>query len=321
MMSPLRIGKNIAYRVYLYARFCLPIWRYALNRKTLAAWKQVRTAIGPMESEIVSELQKNGIAVRNFDQLFSGLNFNDLKYFADSVSDTSKVKQEFMEHEKMIASRIAAGNERTGKRKYLKDFVVEPWGSTGNNLISDAANPFIKASLYESVLLIAGLYMGILPRFRAYHLRFNLLVPTGTPEYFSQRWHRDPEDRRMLKMFIYMTDVPDAAYGPFVYINGSQPGGKYNKIFPQRPPASTYPEMGAVEKAISAEDIKICLGKAGTVIFADTSGLHKGGYTITAPRLMYTATYFSDASLSKSYLKCDSLPQNFSFIQRFAVSR
>ena len=319
-MSFVAYCKNKRWDIYHAVRNWYPIWYFILNRSARSDWKKYRPRANLMESQIAETLIKDGIVVSSFSELFPDINFKNLGDFAKVVSETLKVREDFLAHREMIAERINAGSVRKGSKKYLKDFVVEPWGSTGNNLIPDAGNPFIRVSVHERVLTIAGLYMNIMPRFRAYHLRFNLPVPAGTVEYFSQRWHRDPEDHRMFKVFIYMTDVMDVAAGPFMYVKGSQPGGHLNRLFPQRPPASTYPELGAVEKEISHGDIKICLGNAGTVIFADTSGLHKGGYTTANPRLMYTATYFSDAALYRSFLKHQGTTDQYSVLQKSSLS-
>jgi hypothetical protein len=44
-------------------------------------------------------------------------------------------------------------------------------------------------------------------------------------------------------------------------------------------------------------------GDAGTIIFADTRGFHKGGEARTRDRLMYTCMYTSQASDSRRLLK------------------
>ena len=48
---------------------------------------------------------------------------------------------------------------------------------------------------------------------------------------------------------------------------------------------------------IPPEAIKTFTGKAGTMIFCDTSGLHQGGYATGKERIMSTFGYYSHASL------------------------
>jgi hypothetical protein len=64
-----------------------------------------------------------------------------------------------------------------------------------------------------------------------------LNLPSGNGEEptSSQMWYRDFEDRRVFKVFVYLTDV-DESNGPMSYLSGSQPGGRYGLIFPTPPP-------------------------------------------------------------------------------------
>jgi hypothetical protein len=135
----------------------------------------------------------------------------------------------------------------------------------------------------------------------------------------SQNWHRDGEDRQVLKIFIYLNDV-DEETGPFMYVKESIKGLKYGKLFPQRPPEGSYPNE-SVDKAVSPEDIKLCLGKAGTVIFCDTTGLHRGGYAFSKERTMFTASYQASSSvalLPRCRVSADFRPDDP--VVRFAVT-
>lgn len=132
-------------------------------------------------------------------------------------------------------------------------------------------------------------------RFYYYYLGETLPAPNAEP-VGSQRWHRDPEDKRMCKVFIYLTDVDSVEAGPFTYLKGSQEYGDYRAYFPQKFPQGSYPALGAVEKIADPKDIFTCLGKAGTIIFCDTSGLHRGGLSTSISRTMFTAGFSSFAS-------------------------
>ena len=48
----------------------------------------------------------------------------------------------------------------------------------------------------------------------------------GSTRVSSQRWHRDYNDERLVKVFIYLTDV-DEDTGPLEYVPGSTLGGEY----------------------------------------------------------------------------------------------
>jgi hypothetical protein len=118
-------------------------------------------------------------------------------------------------------------------------------------------------------------------------------------------------------VFLYLSDVNDVGAGPFTYLRGSQQGGPYRKHYPQKFPQGSYPPAGAVEKLADPKDILTCLGRAGTIIFADTSGLHKGGFSTTTARLMYTAGFSSFAShCPRMY----AFPQDLSRVKELSPS-
>lgn len=315
-----RTIKDTLFHTYCRARNLHPIWYHVLNRKAKKMWRAHQSdSPNAHVQELISSLRRDGVAVTDVATLFSGEMFDAARQFAVGSLKHPEIQEEIKQHERMILERVESGGQRKGAKKYLKDFIVEPYGSTTDEIIPDIRNPFIRMNLDERVIRIAASYMGITPKLRGFSLRLTLPVPAGATEYFSQRWHRDPEDRKMVKMFIYMTDVLDDESGPFIYIKESQPGGVRGNLFPQHPPAATYPEPGTVERLVPRELMKVCLGRAGTIVFADTSGLHKGGYTTSAPRLMYTGTFYSLASLARHHLAVRDDVSALSPLARYAL--
>jgi hypothetical protein len=59
-------------------------------------------------------------------------------------------------------------------------------------------------------------------------------------------------------------------------------------------PYGVYPPREAVEAQFTPAQRKVCTGAAGTLILADTSGLHRGGHAAQRPRLLFHAIYASD---------------------------
>jgi len=137
--------------------------------------------------------------------------------------------------------------------------------------------------LPKGVLEVVSSYLKMQPWFR--ELTFTYTLITNKPPTGSQRWHRDPDDKKMIKLFLYLNDV-DKETGPFMYIKGTHYTGRWRKIFPQIRPVGRYPKDKEVEKIIPESDMLTCLGREGTLIFADTSGLHKGRYSLNKNRIM-----------------------------------
>ena len=113
----------------------------------------------------------------------------------------------------------------------------------------------------------------------------------------SQLWHRDFDDKHLLKAFLYLRDVDEGA-GPFEYVPESQPGGRFENVSPWRPMGNGRVPEDEVARAIPAEQIRTFVASRGTIIFCNTSGLHRGGFATERPRILATATYCSPASLA-----------------------
>jgi hypothetical protein len=113
----------------------------------------------------------------------------------------------------------------------------------------------------------------------------------------SQRWHRDFNDKHLLKAFLYLVDV-DEAMGPFQYVPGSQPGGPYADAWAWRPLGENYPSEEELEERIPSSAVRAFTAPEATLIFCNTAGFHRGGFSTTKPRVLATATYSSPASLA-----------------------
>ena len=157
-------------------------------------------------------------------------------------------------------------------------------------------NSIANVALDDRVLSIVNSYLGLSSRLRYVDLWYNLAAQPGEPPIDSEHWHRDNEDVKFVKLFFYLDDV-DEGNGPLTYIRGTQPGGAYADVFPAQPPQGSYPPESLLQSAIPSSQIKVCTGKAGTLVLYDASGFHKGGRATDKPRRLMVATYASDAAI------------------------
>jgi hypothetical protein len=81
-------------------------------------------------------------------------------------------------------------------------------------------------------------------------------------------------------------------------VAGSQPGGPYADAWGWEPLGQDYPTEEELEARVPREAVKMFTGPAGTFLFCNTAGFHRGGFSTTAPRVLATATYSSPASLA-----------------------
>lgn len=282
-------------RPYWMLRATYPVWYRIVNRESGKMFRENPPTLNDVQKRIVGDLKTNGMAMSNLDELFPG---QDL---------LPKLQAE-------VQRLMPNGKIRKGK-PFLKALIEElP--------VLDLNNPFTKIALDQKVVDIMNSYIGVYSKFNFLNLNVTLPVQEGSNATHSQRWHRDPEDKIMCKIFVYLTDVDEGA-GPLTYVKGSQYGGPLRMAFPQMPPKGCYPDAAKVAKRVPADKIVPLMGKAGTVLFGDTSGLHRGGYATKKERIMFTAGFNSNASAWPiQYLypeNFDSATANFSPAVKYAL--
>ena len=268
----LRFVRHRLRKPYKRIRGATPLVRL-LNRRSRALFNEHEAALTLLGQRILDDLNRDGISITDVQALFpSSTYLKDLQVYAEK-----------------LLHRSSPGRKKTFL-KYL-------WGENIEKL--DLDNPFNHLAIEPLVLEIINSYMGLFAHF--FFSSGNVTVP-GTRDAAaagSQRWHRDPGsgDKRIVKIFLYINDVPPEA-GPFEYVRKSSTTGAFAGIFPFVQPDGVYPESGAVDAhPLLREHILSNVGKAGTMIFCDTTGLHRGGFSTGKERIMATAAYTSPGSI------------------------
>lgn len=233
-------------------------------------YNENKESLSSAQEKMVEDLKRNGIAFICLEDLFPG------------QSMLPKL-QEYTQ------SLYGQARQRTKAKGYLMDLLDK-------RPVLDFKNPFVSLMANPGILNIVNGYMEMWSKFFFMNLNITTPMPAGSEAVSSQLWHRDPEDRKMCKIFIYLNDV-DENSGPFIYVKGSHYSGKWGQLFRQKPPRGFYPPKGAVENIVPENDVVTAIGPAGTVILCDTSGLHKGGYAKSNERHMFTGGFFSASSL------------------------
>ena len=254
-------------RVYFGVRNSWLVWYYLLNKRARAAYSAKTPKLSSTQERIIAELKRDGIAFSNLSELFPGENVLDA------------LQQWEHSHQTDAAS--------TTKKEFLKTY----WDSSTHPYTLD--NPFFTLAIRDEVLGIVNTYDEMNRSLNYVHLARTTPAGDAAP-VFTQRWHRDPEESRMMKFFVYLTDVDEDA-GPFTFLKESNFGDrKYGSLFPQKLPLGVYPDEKELNAKVDATDVVPALGVAGTVIFCDTAGLHRGGYSKSKERVMFTAFYPSE---------------------------
>ena len=205
-------------------------------------------------------MEANGFATASFGELFPDeSDWRDVEAMRDRfVTETETDLAKGGEH-----VRVRAG----------KEFVVR-LHSYGAELGLD--DPWFRAVASHRLLDIANTYLEMWSKLEYVDVWYSVPQPAEAERISSQRWHRDYNDKHLLKVFLYLVDVDDSM-GPFQYVPGSQPGGPYADAWPWEPLGQNYPTEQELEALVPSSAIRAFTAPKGTLIFCNTAGFHRGG--------------------------------------------
>ena len=193
-----------------------------------------------------------------------------------------------------VEEQKAAMSSLADKPENKDEFIVRRFMRRKPPVPFTLDTPWLPIGLSDEVLGVVNAYRGV--QTRLFYLD-NWFTPpfAGADERIaSQRWHRDPEEEHVVKVFLYLSDVTEDA-GPFEYVKGSPPGNRHGHLWPwgEGKVKPTDEEMAA---AAPADDLVTMTCSAGTMVFCDTSGFHRGGFAKAKPRVLAIWSYVSPAA-------------------------
>jgi hypothetical protein len=229
------------------------------------------------QREVLARLHEEGIAVVRFDELFDRQLWHELERSAADFAST--VEQD-------------GAGPKEGKKNYL----VRAYAPGPIEL--DPDNPWLRLAADPRLVDLVNAYLGLWSKL-SYVDQWYTLPRDDKDRVASQRWHRDYNDKHLLKVFLYMSDVDEAA-GPFEYIPGTMiRGNRFADVYPWEIfGEDLYPPDAALEPMSRANESRLVTGPAGTLILCDTTGFHRGGFASERPRIMGVWNYVSPASLA-----------------------
>lgn len=256
--------------------------RLLANRQSRRRFSQQPPALDEVQSGVLERLRSEGYASLAFSELVPEQDVW-LELEADAAQFTATT-------EKGLESE-QEGGESELRRRAGKEFLVRKY-SWGVPLGLD--DPWLRVGINPHLLDLANAYLGMWAKLEYVDLWYT--PPAGgDARRSSQRWHRDFNDRHLLKAFIYLVDV-DEETGPFEYVPRSAPGGELDALWPWRPLGENYPPEDDFADRIDGRSVTFTAPK-GTIIFCNTSGFHRGGFATGKPRALATLTWDSPASL------------------------
>jgi hypothetical protein len=254
-------------------------WRYGANLAPTLAYKFGAASLGDEARRILTDLDRDGIAIANAVTLVGQDAWNELFEAAEQM-------------ERSCADKLdTARADLLGPVRTQKPFVVPLLGDHPTLVPTSVLGRF---SLHPAILQVVNAYYGMYVRLRHYNIWHNLV--TDRPAMQSQLWHRDPEDLYILKLFVTLGDVDDGN-GPFTYAAGSHRKGPFqtSPAYLHKDGETTRSDDDQMAAVVPPERWVKGVGPKGTMIFADTRGYHRGGLARQRDRKMFLSEYTSRA--------------------------
>jgi hypothetical protein len=189
-------------------------------------------------------------------------------------------------------------------QKTTKSYLVRKSGKGAKMCGLD--DPWLRLGLSNRILDIVNSYRGELTWLFDFDNWYTIPDSEAVTRVASQRWHRDPWDNHVVKVFTYFSDVGEEA-GPFEYVRSSAEGGRYGDRWPWEEGGgdSVYPPQEEFEAAVDPADIMTITGPPGTMFFCDTSGFHRGGWARSTPRVLSYHAYVTSRTRKPPRLRVD----------------
>ncbi len=257
--------------------------RLLANRGSRRRYEHARPTLDGAQQEIVDKLRVEGYATRPFSDVIPG---------DDAWQEIAREADRFVAETEGELAREHEGAESTLRRRQGKEFVVRKYAYEVELGLDD---PWLRLGLSPRLLDIANTYLGMWAKLEYVDVWYTPPADEGERRS-SQRWHRDFNDRHLLKAFLYLVDVDEDA-GPFEYVPRTAPGNELDHFWPWRPLGENYPPDDEFAAKVADRAVTFTAPK-GTLIFCNTCGFHRGGFATGKPRVLATVTYSSPASLA-----------------------
>jgi DNA-binding MarR family transcriptional regulator len=278
---------------YQVLRNASQVFRYETNRKLTRnpkaskQFQQSEHVLSPTQNAVLTCLRNEGYATIPLADLLGDRAIEVLpgvKQVVDRFINSDYVRAEERHYQENF-------KQLTGK-----DYVVRYYQKKKERRLDD---PVFRLGLDPAILEVVNNYAKMNMLYQGNDIWYTIPLAEERPRTTSQNWHRDYEDEVLVKVFLYCNEVGPRT-GPFEYVRNSRRGERNHFV-------STlangiikdgfYPPESLVEAKIPAADYLTCTCAPYTLLFCDTSGLHRGGFAYDSPRIVATWTYVTPASL------------------------
>jgi hypothetical protein len=267
------------------------------NPDSVRSFTEHKPALDAEQAKVMGGLEEKGMSIVPLTEFFPDA---DQNLWARLRAEGDR----FVERVEAERAKRLAKEAKKGKKKGLGkgDYIMRLHGKDVPVLPAD--DPWLKLGISDRMLDVVNSYFGLWSKLTYVDLWYTPPAEPGVQRVSSQRWHRDYNDERLVKVFIYLTDVHEDT-GPLEFVLGSTPNGEYGQVWPWRPVSNDlYPPQDEFDQKIPKSAQIALTAPEGSMIFCNTSGFHRGGYaTGNRPRVMAVYNYSSPASLAALTLR------------------
>lgn len=220
---------------------------------------------------VCQDLRRDGVAISALDRL--GL--------ADAGPMIAAARALVDEHRERLLAEAAAGST----------FLMVPPDAVASS------REIVRFGLSERLLDLAEAYLGVPVAYDGVTIQYT--VADGRT-VSSRSWHRDREDRRMVKLCVYLNDVGPED-GPFELVSDPAFGAE-----------DGYHLSSGREALLGTSGgprVIRCDGPAGTAVFADTASyFHRGRPTLRRDRAAVFFSYFARVPARPYFCERSGIP-------------
>ena len=279
-------------------------WYISRNPKSQKQFVRHCPTLTAGQRELVESLTTKGVAAASFGQ--AGIEFGDWSALQEKIGEFARLSTDRIAaatasySDKLDLGSLEHNRERFRRffrdksEAKLDDYILKMNPENSVHLLS---HPLLTIGLSTPVLRVVSSYMNLWPKLIYADAWYSIPMDPGK-RIGSQQWHRDPEDKQMVKVYLYFSEIDEGA-GAMEYILGTSNAlsGHGLKIGEWKAAgANLYPSAELVEQGFSAAQHFCCTGPVGTLLFCDTTGLHRGGISRSGPRIVATWTFVTPAS-------------------------
>lgn len=264
----------------------------ALTQFKRVLWHFNRSPLGLLHKRFRRMFHANEIKKRRnyLDELPFNENIN--QHVNSIKANGYAIVNDIMEQDSMDAistasvSKLSRVNKISANNNSRKDFWVRLLDEDMEDGSISIDNPFVGVALQPKLLSIIAHSIGELPRLD--YVLLTLSKGSKEEHKISQLWHRDHDDTRVIKFFIYLTDATDIRDGPFTFI----PKPQSEKVGYKVKSHCTDDEL--LKDGLEDSIIEIKAPRLSAFIVDTSKCFHMGSRCFPGhERLLYTATFIS----------------------------